>query len=192
MKYVFVLFLLFSNLMLANPVLAHGDDDHEHAAVNVAPEQVAPRAMAQSEEFELVAVLQGRSLIIYLDRYADNEAVIDAQVEVESAGGFKLKAVQTSPGVYVVSLAQGALEKTGKYPLSFSVLAGELGDLLTATMEIPEHAHDEHEPTGGAQRWWSLALAGVAVLGLGLLMARLFKRKSGLASLFRRKKEAWK
>lgn len=189
MKYALALSLLFFSLSIANPAFAHGDDDHEHVAVVATPDQLAPRAAAQSEEFELVAVLQGRSLILYLDSFADNAAVIDAQIEVESAG-FKAMATQTSPGVYVITLAQGVFEKAGKYPLSISVLAGELGDLMTTSLEIADHSQHDHEETSGARRWWILAAAIVVVAGLSLLMARFFKRKSVFRSLFRGKKGA--
>lgn len=190
MKYVFVLLFLFlTSISLA---FAHGDEDHSHGPVPVTPEQVAPRASAQSEEFELVAVLQGASLIIYLDRFADNEPVSGAQIEVEGAGGFKAKASQTSSGVYAITLSQGMFEKAGKYPLSISVVAGEVGDILTATLEISEHAHDEHENAIKVWRWSILAGAALGVIALGLLMSRLFKRKSALASLFRGKKGAGK
>ncbi len=183
MKYVLALFFLFLNSV--NPAFAHGDEDHTHGTVPAVPEQVAPRASAQTEEFELVAVLQGASLIIYLDRFADNEAVSGAQIDVESAGGFKAKASQTSPGVYVMALSQGMFEKAGKYPLSISVVAGEIGDILTATLEISAHPQDEHEHASKAWRWSILAGAALGVIALSLLLSRLFKRKSALASLFR-------
>jgi cobalt-zinc-cadmium efflux system membrane fusion protein len=67
---------------------AGGDssDGHTHGGA-VPPEviaEVAPRTSAQSDEFELVAVLADGKLTLYLDRYTDNAPVPDAEVEVES------------------------------------------------------------------------------------------------------------
>ncbi|MBR7801196.1 hypothetical protein [Undibacterium fentianense] len=163
MKSFFCLIVFFLSVQIASTAIAHGNDDHEHTTPAAPTTQVAPRATAQTEDFELVAVLQGRSLIIYLDRFADNSLVADAQIEVESGSVLKAIAKQTTPGVYVIEVAQGVMEKVGKYPLSISVQAGELGDVMTASLEIPDlseqaHDHPETSKTG----WW---------IGLGLLLA---------------------
>ena len=44
-----------------------------------------------SETFELVGVLSGKQITLYLDRFADNSPVRDAQIELE-IGGAKFKA----------------------------------------------------------------------------------------------------
>lgn len=169
MKSIFILMLFLLSVQLSAPVSAHGNDDHEHAAPAATVTQVAPRASAQTEDFELVAVLQGRSLIIYLDRFADNELVAGAQIEVESGNVLKAIAKQTAPGVYVLELAKGVFEKTGKYPLSISVQAGELGDVMTASLDIPDFAEESHAHAdeGEGRSWWLPALgAGLVLLAL--------------------------
>lgn len=62
---------------------AHGGEDHGDAAEPVASVGMAPRASAQTEDFELVAHMQGNTLIVTLDRFATNAPVSDAQIEVE-------------------------------------------------------------------------------------------------------------
>jgi cobalt-zinc-cadmium efflux system membrane fusion protein len=46
----------------------------------------APRAVAATEDFEVVAVLEGKQLVVYVDRFASNEPVAKAKVEIEGAG----------------------------------------------------------------------------------------------------------
>jgi hypothetical protein len=135
---------------------------------------MAPRASAQTEDFELMAQLQGTTLTLTLDRFATNAPVEDAQIEVEVGSVLKQTAKQMSPGVYVV---QGTpFVAPGSYPLTFSVEAGETSDLLAATLDIAvptpdiDHAHNRGE-------WVAWAgLAVVLVFGLVLVLLRRRKR----------------
>lgn len=166
MKSFLVLILFLLSVPLSTPADAHGGEDHEHAAPATLT-QDAPRATAQTEDFELVAVLQSRSLIIYLDRFADNELVAGAQIEVESGSVLKASAKQTAPGVYVVELPKGVFEKAGKYPLSISIQAGELGDVMTASLEIPDLAEEAHTHADEVTSWkWPALGAGLVLLAL--------------------------
>lgn len=181
--------LLASALALCAPVSsvwAHGADDHEHAAPVAATVSIAPRASAQTEDFEMVLVWQGKSLLIYLDQFADNVAVAGANLEVEltGVGAFKALAKQTAPGEYRLDLpkaTQDALQKPGKYPFLISVQAGDLGDVMALHLEIADPTVDEHDhPQSRAWLWWSVAGAG----GLfALVMAAWLRRrwKSSLA-----------
>jgi hypothetical protein len=184
--FIISLLLALSNLSVSQQVHAHGADDHEHAAPAGLTNQVAPRASAQTEDFELLMVLQGRQLIIYLDRFADNQPVIDAQLELESAG-VKAIAKQSSPGVYVIDLTKGWLEKSGKYAFSISVEAGDLGDVMTASLEIPELTElheDEYEHPSDFSSWWKLLLSAALLLISATLAYAIWRRKqrSGFAA----------
>ena len=152
---------------------AHGGEDHSHDVAPALTGDVAPRASAQTEDFELVAVLAAGTLTLYLDRYADNAPVADAEIEVES-GAFKAVAAQASPGVYV--LPGEVFAQPGKYPLAISIQAGESADLLTATLDLSGPSEGvEHKRSWDVTTAWSAA--GVLLLaGAGLVVARRRKQ----------------
>ena len=162
------IYFLALGLVLTGTARAGGDssDGHTHAEPEkpVVSADVAPRASAQSEEFELVAVLASKKLTLYLDRYASNAPVADAQIELES-GAVKIVAVQTEPGVYV--LPGDPFSRPGKYPLVFSIQTADSADLLTATLEVappvaavPAKTQDKRIVWGAAG---ALLLAGIGV-----------------------------
>ena len=160
--------------VLALPAWGHGDEDHgdgDHGSEVAAAVSAgsAPRASAQSEEFELVAVLQDKQLTLYLDRYATNEPVPDAQIELES-GALRAVATQFAPGAYAIP--REGFAKPGKYPLTISVQAGDTGDLLTATLDLTAPvAAVEQVPSSKTWAVWGAAGAAL-VVGAGLVAVR--------------------
>lgn len=173
--------IYFVSMTFALSVLAHagGDtsDGHSHgeATKTAMTADVGPRTSAQTEEFELVAVLEGKKLTLYLDRFATNEPVPDAQIEVES-GVMKAVATQIAPGVY--TLPGEAFANPGRYPLAFSVQAGDSADLLTATLDLVQPVAS----AGHTYSWskWALWSASGALLlaGAGLVAVRRRNRRS--------------
>jgi hypothetical protein len=98
----------------------------------------APRLEAQTELFELVARLGGGELSILIDRYATNEPVLNASVEVES-GGLKAKATfHADHGDYAVDDAAllKRLSTAGEHALVITVQAGAEADLLDGTLVV--------------------------------------------------------
>ena len=75
-------FILCVALLFAANAVAHEGHDHGDDAPQVSA--ALPRGTASSDHFELVAILRGPSLAIYLDRFATNEPVESAKVEVET------------------------------------------------------------------------------------------------------------
>ncbi len=150
---------------------AHGGEDHgDEGKTRPAPTTgAAPRAIAQTEAFELVAVLEGNKLTLTLDRFATNEPVVDAQIEVES-GALKAMATQLAPGVYAIPGER--FVAPGKYPLTISIEAGESADLLTTTLDLAAPAAAiEHSHTTG--EWGIWGAAGTLLLaGGGLIVLR--------------------
>lgn len=164
--------ILLAALAFALPVHAGGDssDGHTHEAPE-APitTPTAPRAAAATEEFELVATLEGRTLTLYLDRFATNAPVVKARIEVES-GTLKAVATELSPGVY--SLPAEPLSQPGKHALTISVQAGEVADLMTATLDVGRQgASVEHTHWWGEWAVWWVA-GGLLLAGTGLLAMR--------------------
>src|SRR5690349_21537933 len=82
------------------PASAH--EGHDHAEQPPVSAGALPRGEADSNSFELVAIVRGESLEIYLDRFATNEPVTGATLEVESPDG-PVKATAGSDGTYRVA-----------------------------------------------------------------------------------------
>ncbi|MFN3809716.1 MAG: hypothetical protein ACK4S6_03765 [Roseateles asaccharophilus] len=163
MKHRLLLPLLLAAL-LAAPVQAHEGHDEAPAA---ATGQALPRFAASSELFELVGVLDGRQLTLYLDHAASNAPVQGATLELDF-GGAKLKPVPKSEGE-----GQGQGEFTlqlerepqpGLIPVTATVLAGRESDLLAGELDL--HAHEPAAPAASA-RWKYIAAGALALLGLG-------------------------
>ncbi|WP_188261324.1 efflux RND transporter periplasmic adaptor subunit [Azospirillum tabaci] len=124
---------------VAFPALAH--EGHAHGGEEPKPviAMAAPTLETSSSDLELVAVVQGKHLLVYLDRFATNEPVNGAAVEVTADG----EAVTASPvpgenGVY--RLEAGWLSKPGAHDLTVSITAADASDLLIGTLEIPATA----------------------------------------------------
>lgn len=173
MKRIGTLFLVAA---FALPVQAGGDssDGHTHAAPEpVVTIPMAPRATAATEEFELVGVLEGKHLTLYLDRFATNAPVLNAEIEVES-GALKAVAAEVSPGVY--RLPAEALAQPGKHPLSVSILAGDAADLMNATLEVGPPGGPTLERAPFPPGWAVWGIAG-ALLATGAGLAGMRRRK---------------
>ena len=67
------------------PASAH--EGHDHGEQPPVSAGALPRGEADSDVFEIVAIVRGENLEIYLDRFATNEPVTGATLEVEFPGG---------------------------------------------------------------------------------------------------------
>ncbi len=125
---------------------AHEGDDHAPAA-RAPVSGLAPRVVASSPDIELLAELRKDTLLIYLDRYATNEPLSGATIEVEE-GANRAAAAPVGEGLYRVSAPW--LIQPGKHALVFTVHAKDLDDLLTGTLDLPEaHAAGENTALAG-------------------------------------------
>ena len=165
--------------VIAFPAWAGGDasDGHTHAESAPAPVAVtasAPRAVAVTEDFEVVAILEGKHLVVYVDRFASNEPVAKAKVEIEGAG-LKGLASEAAPGTYVMDLA--AALAPAKHALTISIEAGDTADLLSATLDTSQPA----VAAANAQGWTRRAVwivAALLLLAAGALLI-IRRRKAG-------------
>lgn len=157
--------ILVAAFLAAPPARAAGDHDHGDAAPSAVGEAL-PRFTAESETFELVGVLSGKQITLYLDRYADNSPVRDAQIEIE-IGGATFKAEAHGDGEYEIALPEAP--KPGVLPITATVTAGNEADLLAGELDIHEEAHaDEAEHTRSWKEvalWAAAGLAALALLG---------------------------
>jgi hypothetical protein len=169
MNFPHTLAALFVATVLAAPAWAGEGHDHGDAAPAVAG-QALPRFSAVSETFELVGVLSGKQITLYLDRFADNSPVRDAQIELE-IGGTKFKAEKQGEDEYEVVLPEAP--KEGVLPVTATVTAGTEVDLLVGELDIHEAAHaDEAAHTHSWTEVAGWAAAGVAALALLVWGAR--------------------
>jgi membrane fusion protein, heavy metal efflux system len=112
------------------PASAH--EGHDHGEQQPVSAGALPRGEADSDAFEIVAIVRGENLEIYLDRFATNEPVTGATLEVESPNG-PVKAAAGADGTYRV--AAPWLAKNGRTDLIFTVTAGDTTDILPLTIQ---------------------------------------------------------
>jgi RND family efflux transporter MFP subunit len=123
------------------PASAHEGHDHEEQQPVSAG--ALPRGEADSNAFEIVAIVRGENLEIYLDRFATNEPVTGAAIEVESPDG-PVKAAAAADGTYRV--AAPWLAKSGAKDLIFTVTAGDTTDILPLTIQSAPSAAQSAAP----------------------------------------------
>ena len=161
--------LLMAAMFITSPVQA--GEGHDHGDANPATAgQALPRFSAVSEIFELVGVLSGKQITLYLDRFADNSPVRDAQIELE-IGGAKFKAEKHGDDEYEVVLPDAL--KPGVVPVAATVIAGNETDLLVGELDIHEDAHaDEGVAVRSRVKYAGWLAGGVAVLVMLLWSGR--------------------
>lgn len=158
-------FLLALTVGSAQAHPGHGDE---------APAPVSgvaiPRAEAHSDLFELVATVLGGAGILYLDRFATNEPVTNASIEV-GEGDTTAKATPQPDGTY--RLEAPWLTQPGRHELVFTVSAGDDADLLNASLDLPADDHPASADTSGFRTRLQKVLGdrrGPVIAGFGFLL----------------------
>ncbi|MDH4391419.1 MAG: hypothetical protein QE285_08345 [Aquabacterium sp.] len=166
-------------LLAAAPALAgpgaHGPDgEHLDTPAGMRPASALPRVEAQTDAFELVAELGAGTLAILIDRYASNEPVLGARLEVESGPLKAVAAFRAEQGDYAVTNAAmlKALATPGEHGLVFTLVAGADSDLLDGTLKVAAASDaaataDHHEGDHPLPRaaWAGAGLAALALVG---------------------------
>lgn len=166
------------------PSLARAGEGHDHGdAAPVASGPSLPRFAAVSDAFELVGVLNGKQLTLYLDRAADNAPVTEAQIELE-IGGAKVKAEKHEDAFEVV-LADAP--KPGVLPITATVTVGNEVDLLAGELDLHEEAHADgaaHVHSWKEYGGWAAAALGtlVVLILIGRNLAARRQRRTGAAA----------
>jgi len=144
---------------------------------------------AVSETYQLVGVVEGEVLVIYLDRFADNAPVTSATLEV-TIGDTSAQAELQKNGTYEV--ASPRLKTPGSHEVLVNITDGTTTDLLVAALTIPapgsasmgfdhtvwSHLGEHLQPTTRILGWASGGVLGL--VGFGLL---LNGRRRGLAAV---------
>ena len=155
--------LLAAFWMATMPAQAGDGHDHGEAPAAAAGPSL-PRFSAASELFELVGVLNGKQLTLYLDHASSNAPVKDAKLELE-LGGRKLSPKTHGEGEFELTLDEAP--KTGVSPVTVTVSTASETDLLAGELDIHEEAHaDEAEHAHSLKEYALWATAGFAVLAL--------------------------
>ena len=176
----------FAAFLGAGSLLAHEGHDHD-APPPATISNLVPRAEAVSELYELVAIARAGELAIYLDRFATNESVDGASIEVETpAGPESARAVANEP----YRLSAPWTNKPGTYELIFTVTKDGNADVLPATLVVPADAAGGKAGTAamsagaGGNRGPSsrnvpmTLIAGLGGLAAGIVVMTLMRRRS--------------
>ena len=145
--------------LLSPMAIAGAGHDHAEAAPKTQGTAL-PRFVAFSEDLEMVGIVNGKQLTIYLDRFTDNSPVNDALIDIDIQGG-KYKAEKHGVGEYEVILKNTL--KPGVIAITATIQAGDLNDLLATELDL----HENKDVLSHRSSWKGIALwigAGLFVL----------------------------
>lgn len=173
---------------LALPFAAVAGPGHSHD--EPAPTQgtgpAAPKIQAHSEVFEVVGILEGKTLSIFLDDYATNAPIERAKIEIEAVRGEPAaKTIKTTlelseDGVF--KWTDSAFAEPGVWAVSFTISAANQVDLLAGELDVhlPQAGS---ESAHGSDHGWAAHLlpwligAVLVVAMVFFLVRRLSKRR---------------
>jgi hypothetical protein len=122
---------------MAGVAAAHEGHDHAEPPAPAPAAAAKPRLALQSELYQLVAVPEGRSLRIYLDRRADNAPITEAALSLTVVEA----SIEARPAGDGTFLAEGGQpHKPGLHEIVASIKAAPGDDLLIGSLEIPAPA----------------------------------------------------
>lgn len=177
--------LAFTFLMAGIFAVASAHEGHNHdkeikSQSNVA---AAPTLTAVSENYELVAIVQDRQMTIYLDQFASNAPVIDADLEFDFSGTV-VKATRNVDGTYSVALPKNVDLKSA-IAVTITILAAAGPDLLSGDLVIPKS-----EIHSSWSTVWVVAIVAACLIAL-LLIWLAFKRNLSILIQIKQKLPAF-
>ncbi len=172
---------LCTTAVLAQFASAGPGHDHGDAAPTAAGPAL-PRFSTQSDLFEAVGVLGKDELVLFIDRSATNEPVLNATVELESGSIKAIGKFEAALGEY--HFDGKPFQQTAVYPITLTIKAGKDSDLLSADLDV--HGAEAASSQSGAHShgwreyavWIGAALATVALASVTLIVVR--RKKSHL------------
>jgi len=187
--------VLIALVLLAYMTLAaassRAHEGHDHGAPAVTVTTAAPRVEATSESFELVGIVHGGAMRVFVDRFASNEPVTSATIDV-TVDGVAARAEPQPDGSFLVEAPW--LAKTGLTDLVFAIDTGEASDLLIGTLDLAsaataaEAAHVS--AVGELLRSPVLWVIGLGLLLVGLALGRALTPRALRADVTDRKAAA--
>ncbi len=158
----FVCTVLFSGTVFAGP-----GHDHGEATAPVGPVSVIPKLVLESDLTELVAVVEGRQLRLYLDGWEDNRP-LDATLSLE-LNGVSVPVKRLETGLFEAAL--GELSDQKRIGLVATVVLKDGIDLLAGDLVISQGSVDAH-----GLHWEEYLLAALALVCLFALLIFLTRR----------------
>lgn len=167
------------------PSVGHEGHDHDDDVAAALVSSTYPRVTAQSELYEVVGVLKGGRLAIYIDQFATNESVTDGKVMVTIGDGEPVEAERAQDGSY--SLSSNRLSETGPIEVIFAINAGSGDDLLVGSLAPPAASAPGNAfvaPIAAtSSRWLAIfpspirnpVLLAFVSFGLGVLFGHLYR-----------------
>ncbi len=170
--------LLFSawvaTSLLASAARAHEGHDDAASPMPMAPGGGIPRVEAYSDLFEIVGVVNNGVMTLFLDRYATNDPITNAKIDIE-LGAAKGSAQPNPDGTYTFKHA--ALSQPAQLPVTFAIAVGSDADLLTAELVIVDpNAGSAHSTATPLWKSWWWAAGGLLLLGM-ISVAWLLRRR---------------
>lgn len=156
---------------LALSSLSWAGEGHDHGDAKAATSAPStPRFTAVSDALELVGVLNGKQITLYLDRLETNAPVKEAQIELDLSG---VKFVAQKHGEDEFEIVLPAEPKPGVISVTATVTIDKEVDLLAGELDIHSDLNGEGSASkNGWKKWLSWALFSAAAL-----MALIFIRK---------------
>lgn len=146
------LLALGSSFGCVSTAWAHGDDDHSNEAP-ASPAADVPiminqnKLVLSSDEVELVALADKRTLLIYLDRFKSNQPIVGASLILET-NGEETTAQELHPGQYQIDAPW--VETAGSYQLLITIDSDEMSDLLDGTLVIAPATNIDDQTSSAA------------------------------------------
>jgi membrane fusion protein, heavy metal efflux system len=160
----------------AHRTIAHEGHDHRSDLAANQDLPASPRVIATSEQYQLVGIVEGEVLVIYLDRAEDNAPVTTATIEVSINGDPFTAELDRKSGTY--EAIAPVLRKAGSHEVLISLSEGSTQDLLVGTLRIPAantNSDSEHrrlrQVIGEAIAAWPGGRGVVSLAGVFLLVA---------------------
>jgi len=147
-----------SEVALAGPGHDHGESQKLHAGI------VMPRFFAESDLYEVVGVVKGKKMTVYLDRFQTNETVNNADIQIDFDDQ-SLRLIPKSDGVYEGTFGKDLVSK--EIAVSIFIKVGDESDILVTTYDSTDKSSKD---TFGWQVWGTWIATLFAVIAVFLLM----------------------
>lgn len=170
------------------PTSAHEGHDHG-AAKPAAGAPASPRIVATSEKYQIVGIVEGEVLVIYLDRAEDNAPVTTATLGVSLNGDSFQAELQEKAGTYEVTAPP--LRTPGHLEVLVTIADGDVQDLLVGTLRIAASEAKAATPVSKLRRLvseWRSALPAKPTIAASMAGALLLMAAVGGAVLSGRRK----